>query len=202
MRGVTVIGITGGIGAGKSVVSRILRLKGYEVYDCDMEARHIMHHDQEVMEQLRRVAGDALYTPDGMLDRQYLASRLFSDGALRTGVNGIVHSAVRDDLMQRAGHMAENRLDNPLLFCESAILGTSHLDKLCSVIWIVDAPLQIRIDRVAARNGHSTDHIMARIQAQAGELALLPPDKCVTLDNSGNSPLLTRIDTLLKEIKI
>ena len=103
MRGKRLIGITGGIGAGKSVVSRILRHRGYPVYDCDSEAKRLMDTDAEVISGLKSLLGDSIYSADGKLDRGEMSRRLFSDDEIRRGVNGIVHSAVRRDLMRWTG---------------------------------------------------------------------------------------------------
>ena len=117
-----IIGITGGIGAGKSVVSRILRLKGYWVYDCDLEAKILMDQDMDVRNALKELFSESIYLEDGTLDRKLMADKIFSDENIRNYVNRIVHSAVKSDFISRAG-----RNGSPV-FVESAILHTSGLD--------------------------------------------------------------------------
>lgn len=192
-----VIGITGGIGVGKSVVSRILRLKGYPVYDCDMEARRLMENNPEVIASLIELLGDDIYTPGGRLDRQRMSQLIFSDDAAREGVNGIVHAAVRDDFKRWTIES-----DSQEVFVESAILATSGMDDLCSQIWIVDAPVPTRIERVMKRNGMREQDVMERIAVQTREIDSLPLSKCVVIDNGGDSSVLEQIVGLLKHKNI
>ncbi len=187
-----IIGITGGIGAGKSVVSRILRLKGYEVYDCDFEAKRLMDRDEYVRDALKKLLTDDIYDSDGTLDRALMSSRIFSDDGIRMAVNRIVHSAVKSDFILRA-----ERCESPV-FVESAILFTSGLDKICSRIWLVEATEAQRVERVMARNGLSPEEIKSRISAQEGEFDLLDKNKVDIIDNSGDISLLDQINKLLE----
>lgn len=86
-----VVGITGGIGSGKSVVSRILRLNGFPVYDCDIMARNIMERDVEVVSVLKSILGEETYDCNGCLDRNYVSGKIFSDKVLLDSVNATVH---------------------------------------------------------------------------------------------------------------
>ncbi len=186
-----IIGITGGIGAGKSVVSRILRLKGYPVYDCDYEAKRLMDNNKDVIFLLKELLGEGIYTDDGKLDRKLMSRKIFSDDEIRLGVNKIVHEAVRNDFLGWAG-----QFPSPV-FVESAILSTSLMDRFCTNVWLIDAPEGIRVERVKKRNGLTEEEILARIASQAREFDLLPKTKMETIDNSGDSSLLYQIDKLL-----
>lgn len=184
------IGITGGIGSGKSVVSRILRLCGERVYDCDTEARRIMESDPAVVGGLRELLGEEAYTPDGRIDRAYVGARLFSDNAIREGVNAIVHTAVREEVIALASE-ATGRF-----FCESAILVTAGISRYCSGIWLVTAPELERIERVKRRNGLPAEEIARRMAVQANEFMALPSDKVVEIPNGEDDlilPLIMRL---------
>ena len=98
-----VIGITGGIGSGKSVVSRLLRLMGVPVYDCDREAKRLMCESVDIREALIKVAGAEVYDAAGRFNRAYLASFMFGDAKRVAMVNGIVHPVVRTDFKAWAG---------------------------------------------------------------------------------------------------
>lgn len=186
-----IIGITGGIGSGKSVVSRILRLNGLLVYDCDMEARILMENDGEIRKDLITLLGEETYDSLGLLNRPFVSSRIFSDNSLRDGVNAIVHAAVRK-------HFMRFRLESDsTVFCESAILATSGLDLFCNRIWLVNAPEIIRIERVKQRNGLKEPEIIRRIKSQEKEIELLPSEKIDIIDNSGDVSILERITALL-----
>ena len=187
-----IIGITGGIGAGKSVVSRILRLKGYPVYDCDYEAKRLMDNNEDVIFLLKELLSEEIYTEEGKLDRRLMSQKLFSDDEIRLGVNKIVHEAVRNDFLVWA-----DQFGSPV-FVESAILSTSLMDRFCTNVWLIDAPVGMRVERVKKRNGLTEEEILARITSQAREVDLLPKTKTETIDNSGEVPLLDQIDKLLE----
>lgn len=186
------IGITGGIGAGKSVVSRILRLKGFEVYDCDSRARELMESDDEILSALSDRFGERLIQDDGSLDRALIAEEVFTSDETRIWLNTLVHSVVRNDLEQW-----HDSSDDDLCFVESAIMVTSGLDKMCDRIWLIDAPLQLRKERALKRGGVSPENLDLRIAAQSMEFDALPPEKIVIIENSYNSSLLTQIEMLL-----
>lgn len=188
----SVIGITGGIGAGKSVVSRILRLMGFPVYDCDSEAKRIMNENPDVRTELKHILGESIYNDKGELDRVKMSSAIFTDSELRDKVNRVVHAAVKSDFIQWT-----LGLDSPV-FIESAILITGKLDGLCSKIWLVEAPMEIRIERVRKRNGLSDDAIVSRIRSQEKEFDALPADKVQLIDNGGVEPLMDQILQLLE----
>lgn len=188
----SVIGISGGIGAGKSVVSRILRLMGFPVYDCDTEAKRIMNHNMDVRNELKHILGDSIYNDKGELDRAKMSLAIFTDSELRDKVNRIVHAAVKSDFINWT-----RGFGSPV-FIESAILLTGKLDGLCSKIWLVETPLDIRIDRVRKRNGLSDDEIVGRIRSQEKEFDALPAVKIQRIDNGGDKPLLDQILQLLE----
>lgn len=189
----SIIGITGGIGAGKSVVSRILRLKGHEVYDCDSEATRLMEDFPELRSNLRDRFGEECYDTHGKLNRKFLASRIFCDSSHRDWVNSLVHKAVREDIARRAEGA------DSILFIESAIMVTSRLDGMCDEIWLVDAPEQLRIERAVERGG-SREDISRRIKAQESEYESLPPGKTRVIENGQGSALLPQIDSLLENL--
>jgi dephospho-CoA kinase len=96
----TLIAITGGIGCGKSIVSRLLRVMGYAVYDCDQQAKVLMEQDKELRQALIAAFGASTYYPEGGINRPYLASRIFNDPAALERMNSLVHPAVARDLQR------------------------------------------------------------------------------------------------------
>lgn len=184
----SIVGITGGVGSGKSVVSRIVRLNGFPVYDCDIEAKRIMQDDMTVREKLCRTVGKGVYGPDGRLDRAYMARCIFSDPGKRNDVNGIVHRAVLDDFLRFYE-------DSPgrMVFCESAILATSGFDRHCDFILMVDAPEPLRIERVVARSGMQREEVKRRIEAQKEETGKLPQRKTLVIENDGVHAVLPEV---------
>lgn len=178
------IGIAGGIGAGKSIVSRVLRCNGFPVYDCDFEAKLIMVKDREVKGILQQELGDDIYYPDGNLNRAKLSSILFSDINVRIFVNSIVHNAVKRDIEHKRKDI------QGLFFIESALLASSGLDESCNRIWLVEVPIEERIKRIGIRDSLCENEIMKRIESQRDEQILLKMKKTIILENDNRSPLL------------
>lgn len=185
--------VTGGIGSGKSVVSRVLRVMGYDVYDCDREARRLMDGDDAIKSRIAsEISADAICA-DGSIDRQRLAAIVFADAAMLGRLNGMVHAAVRDDLaVWAARHVGGDRL-----FVETAILYQSGIDAMVDDVWEVDAPEDVRVERVMARNSCMRREVLDRIRAQRFTPAHRHPSVTV-LVNDGREALLPQIAALLQ----
>lgn len=192
-----IIGISGGIGSGKSVVSRILRLRGFAVYDCDLEAKRIMDSSQEVLKALNERYGDEVCDPGGPICRGALAQRVFSSDDERLWLNSLVHRLVRDDIEQWHAVQAQKGLE--ICFMESAILASSGLARMCGEVWLVTAAEEVRVARIKERDSLDEDAIRRRIETQAEEEMMLMacgvPVRMI--DNSGILPVLPQ--TLLQE---
>ena len=184
---ISVIGLTGGIGSGKSVISRILRCNGKFVYDCDYEANWLMTHDITLKNELISILGSQAYNDDSSLNRKFISGKLFSDPEIRKSINISVHSAVKEDILKKINSSINE------FFIESAILATSGLDSLCDKIWLITAPEEIRIERIRARDSLTFSEIRSRIESQKEELALLPKSKIKEIKNDGKSPLLLKV---------
>ena len=173
------IGITGGIGSGKSVISRILKTIGYPVYDSDSWAKHLMNNHPNIRQALINKFGIETYTPEG-LNRTYLAQQIFNDKANLAFVNSIVHPTVCNHFMQ----WAENQ-HTEFVFIESAILFSSGLDTILDKVIYVNAPQELRIQRAILRDNASTEAITARINSQShdNEYALTHSNFIINNDN-------------------
>lgn len=182
------IGITGGIGSGKSVVSRILRNLGIPVYDSDQEAKRLIHSHPDIRKELTALVGDALYATDGILRKDLLASYLFASPEHAESVNSIVHPRVRSDFREwLAAHATA-----PYIAIESAILYESHLDQDVDQVWLVDAPRELRIRRATLRDRSTREQILSRMARQSSDEELRKKaDKIICNDES--HPLLPQI---------
>lgn len=164
-----IIALTGGIGSGKSVVARLLRVMGHKVYDCDERAKYVMTADSQLRQELVQLFGPETYhdapgQTAPQLNRAYLSSCIFSDASLLSAMNACVHPAVARDLMaQYALH--DNR--EPFFF-ESAILFESGFDRLVppTQVWTISAPLELRIKRAMQRDAAPRAKVLARIESQ------------------------------------
>lgn len=185
------IGLTGGIGTGKSTVARILRLRGYEVYDCDLEAKRLMDESPEVRRSLRDRWGEEIYSTDGELNRRKVAEYVFADSREKAWLDSLVHGLVRDDVKRWVDTHTDYRHDT--VFVESAILFTSGLADICQEVWEVTAPLDIRVERVMKRSGLTREQALARIDAQREEQKICQSSQTLQIANDGATPLLDAI---------
>lgn len=154
------IGITGGIGAGKSAVSHWLRINGIPVYDSDTEAKRLMNESQDIRSALIEKMGQDIYC-NGTLDCKRMAQLIFADPQLLSFVNSVVHPAVISDFM---GWSYSQGCE--VVFVESAILFDCGLKDVLDGVVFVDAPEDIRIERAMKRDGAKRDAIERRVKSQ------------------------------------
>lgn len=193
------IGLTGGIGSGKSTIANELAKRGYAVYDCDREAKRIIAQNQTVQAAIIDLLGEEAFL-NGAYNTAYVAQRVFAEPQLLDALNSIVHPAVLKDLRD-----LKDLKD--LLFVESAILFESGIAPLCDKIIVVEAPEEVRIARTIARDyqGQATpaniDKVRARIRAQQKSPASTEAlqGKTYTVLNDG-SLVLSRVIDLVCDI--
>ncbi len=159
-----IIGITGGIGAGKSTIAEILRSMGYLVYDSDAEARKLQNENIELKQKIQSLFGSDIYNESG-LNRQALAKIVFNNPELLTQLNYIVHPAVQSDFEA----WVKSNSHVKALFIESAILFESHFNKLTDKIILVSASEEVRIARVVKRDGVNYEQVKERIRKQTSD---------------------------------
>lgn len=189
--------LAGGIGSGKSVVARILRLKGWGVYDCDLRAKCLMQEDDILVEVVKRLAGDDSYDEEGKLRRSLLASRIFSNHELRAEINGAVHAAVRTDLQAWASQAPQN------IFVETAIAAQSGIAAEADAIWLVVADASTRLERVSMRDSRSDEEIWRIIslqEAEQRELLILGKTVERIFNDRDSESLLQQVGRLEKSI--
>ena len=188
------IGITGGIGSGKSTIARELAKRGFVIYDCDREAKRIIAEDQEVQQAIINLLGEEAFLTshnnNGLTSRiyntAYVAQKVFAHKELLAQLNAIVHPAVKKDILSLI-HSFTHSLTP--LFLESAILYEAGFDALCDKIIVVEAPEEIRIARTIARDydGDASpvniNKVRARIHAQ------VPHKGDLTIINDGTTAL-------------
>lgn len=191
-----IIGITGGIGSGKSYLAQELAKRGFAVYDCDREAKRIIAEDKAVQAAIIKLLGKEAFI-DGKYNTAYVAQRVFTEPQLLKALNTIVHPAVKADISRQSS-------DVSLLVVESAILFESGLDELCDKIVVVTAPEETRIARTIARDYHNEatpeniNKVRARIRAQKEIPASteVPQGKILTIVNDDTSVLSSIIDRI------
>lgn len=190
------IAISGGIGSGKSIVSRILTAMGYPVYDCDSRARIIMDNDDNIKQAISASIAPTCIK-NGQIDRLALASAVFTSPDNLEKLNHIVHGAVRKHLI--SWHTVEHRTE-PVCFVETAILYQSQLDRMVDEVWQVDAPLELRVERVMKRNSLSREEVLTRINSQDSYVPETIHPTIYHIDNDGDTPVLPQIEKLISHI--
>ena len=156
-----IIGITGGIGSGKSTLSKLLRAEGYSVYDTDLEARRLQNEHSAMRKKLMDMFGKDIYSDQG-LNRSAFGKIVFGKPELLTKLNTIVHPLVMEDF----NSWVLNRYPKKMLFIESAILYESGFNKLVDKVILITADESIRIERVVNRDGVTPEHVRARMANQ------------------------------------
>lgn len=179
-----IIGITGGIGSGKSTIAAELARRGYRVYDCDAEAKRIIAENRDVQAQIITLLGEEAFA-DGRYNTSFVARRVFTDASLLSQLNAIVHPAVKADVLRAKPD-----------FVESAILYEAGLDRLCDRVVYVDAPLELRIARTVARDHCDAEQVRARIHSQH----TLPHEKAIVLMNDGSQSIESLVDSLTSNL--
>lgn len=190
------IAIAGGIGSGKSVVSSILRVIGYSVYDCDSEAKRLMNESCEIKDDLISNFGEESILSNGSINTAHISKVVFNNPQALKILNSIVHPRVKDDVLKKVNECAGN-----VMFIESAILLQSNLLDIIDGVWLVDAPENVRIERVIKRNSMSEADVKRRISAQSGQdYSVL--QSCKTIVNDDKEAILPQVLKLVSEISL
>lgn len=196
-----IIGITGGIGSGKSTIAQELARRGFAVYDCDREAKRIITEDEQVKKAIIGLLGEEAFV-DGRYNTAYVSQRVFADKALLEKLNQIVHPAVLNDI--KRFQTISNNLKP--LFVESAILYEAGMDTLCDKVIAVDAPEDVRVARTIERDyqgaasEENINKVRARIRAQK---VVSSQDSAIrmTIINDGKTSIADLVENILNWLK-
>lgn len=184
------IGITGGIGSGKTTVCRIFEALGVPVYYADDRAKALMTTDAELMAGIRALFGAEAYTSDGALNRPHIAAKAFGNADILAQLNALVHPAVHRDANRWSD--AQNA---PYTLREAALLyesgGDAHLDRIIAVY----APESVRLERVMARDQATEAQVLARMRQQLSDEVKRERADFVIL-NDGHTALIPQVHEL------
>ena len=189
------LAVVGGIGSGKSVVSRMLDIMGVPVYDCDTRAKELMVQNTTIIKELKRMFGDECYDADGGLNRKYLASCIFVDERNTKRVNALVHPVVKADFCSWA--QCQNA---PLVAVETALLYESGMAEVVDKTLLVWTDRETAITRTMQRSGMSRTQVLNRMakQMSTDDLLLLTD---YAIYNGGANPIIPEVTALLKELQ-
>lgn len=171
-----IIGITGGIGSGKSTIAQGLQAMGFAVYDTDREAKRLIVQDIHIRSQIEQLFGKEVFI-DNLYQTKKVAKLVFADNSLLKKLNAIVHPAVKADIQRWS-----KQHPNTLCFVECAILFEASLDTICDKIIMVTAPEDMRIARTIKRDLSNAKQVEARIRTQDAEAHIHQCDLVVMND--------------------
>ena len=198
-----IVGITGGIGTGKSTASRYLRKLGYDVIDADGIARD-MAGDEKVLSEIRDFFGDDVIGDDGSLDRKRMAEIVFSDIRKKELLESIITSRVIAKVGEitggyRSGSVKPSKDD--VVFLDAPTLLETGADRLVDEVWLVTCDMEVRLHRAAVRDGTSKEKVEARIAAQMSEDEKIDRADVVIYNNGTREELFKALDRNLKSMQ-
>lgn len=193
-----IIGLTGGIGTGKSTVSRYLDELNFAIVDADMISREVVEPGKPLLKELEAAFGSGIILEDGSLDRKGLAAIVFNDVEQRKLMDSIMHKSILAEMRARVDQYIEKG-EHRAVIIDAPLLFEVGLDKWCGEVWLVVADMDIRIKRVCARDDAKPEEVAARIRNQLSDEEKRKHSH-VILDNSGTLEDLHRqIESILKE---
>lgn len=187
------VGITGGIGSGKSYVCRMLEERGYPVYYSDIRAKELTNSHPQIRKELIKLLGEEVYQ-NNQLNKKFLANHIFTNDSTRMKVNAIIHPIVRNDFKEWI-----DRQTAPFIFNEAAILMEIGSYESFDCMVVVTADLETRIERTMRRDGITREEVLGRISKQWRDEEKVKFADCV-IYNDGR-PLEPQLDELEAQLK-
>ena len=188
------IGLTGGIGSGKSFVAKQIESMGYSVYYSDDQAKKISNENRHVRESLISLIGPLAYK-NNALNKEYLKAQLFSNDELRSKVNAIIHPAVRADF----GNWLKEQKTSEFIFNEAAILFETGAYKNFDAVILVHAPEEVKIERLIRRDCSSLSEIKLKMQAQWSDTRKKTLTRYHIL-NDGKAPIIEQLSAIMGQL--
>ncbi|MES2516849.1 MAG: dephospho-CoA kinase [Bacteroidota bacterium] len=190
-----IIGITGGIGSGKSLVCKVFSILGIPIYDADSRAKWLMNNDLALKVAIQDLLGEQSYTSSGEYNRPWVASQVFSNPELLQQLNAVVHPRVRQDSQS----WIQKYPKAPFLLYEAALMRAAGDGKFFDKVIVVNAPIELRIKRVQQRDKRTEQEIKDIIARQISDEERLKFADYV-IDNDEKHPVLEQILCLYQEI--
>ena len=180
----TVIGLTGSIASGKSLVAEILKEKGAVLIDADVVAREVVEPGTEGWNQIRTEFGDAILNPDGTINRKELGNMVFASPGLLKKLNNIVHPFIIKEI-SREINLFRARTGNQVMVIDAPLLIEAGMQHMADEVWVVDVPDEVRVKRLMQRDRLTREQALDRIKSQ------MPAEEKkkyadIVIDNSGD----------------
>lgn len=192
------LGVTGGIGSGKTTACRHFEALGARVFYADVEAKRLMVDDSEARAAIVDAFGAESYTDEGRLNRSYLASRVFGDEAQLARLNSIVHPRVRQAFFTARDRAAADSV--PLFVYEAALIYETGGDRHLDAVAVVDAPIEVRVQRVVARDDVTAEQVRARMQHQIAPAELRARADYIIYNDGPPEALRTQVERIYRAL--
>ncbi|MBR6701400.1 MAG: dephospho-CoA kinase [Firmicutes bacterium] len=189
------IGLTGGIGSGKSTVSKYLIQKGITIVDADLISRQVVEPGSEALAEIKEVFGEEYILPDGNLDRKKLGRLVFADKTSLWKLNYIMSNRIGEEINRQI-----EASETDITVLDAATLIEAGYDSIVDRLWIVDADDEVRIGRVMARDGATRQEVIDRMNNQMSREERLGRE-CTVIDNSGTmEETYANVERALREL--
>jgi dephospho-CoA kinase len=193
-----IIGLTGGIGSGKTTVTDFLQRKGYQVIDADEVAREIVQPGTEVLSELVTHFGEAILQSDGSLNRQKLAELAFKNSAQKEVLDRITHGAIMETISEQIKNI-QSQQKPKLIFVDAALLIETGLYKKMDEVWLITTQEDLRIQRVMSRDHMDADKVKQRILAQMSDKQKEGYATRMINNSDSKDKLYEKIEMILRE---
>jgi len=194
-----VLGVTGGIGSGKSLVCRVMSLLGIPIYYADDQAKYLMGNDLGLMVQIKRNFGEQAYSSKHILNRSYLSKQVFSDPEKLSLLNSLVHPVVKKSFDLWCAKMESQ--NHPILVKEAALLLESGSYKSLDKLIVVSSPQELKIRRVLVRDTHrAKEDVLAIMNKQWSEEKKIAKADFV-IRNDETELVIPQVNKILEDIK-
>jgi dephospho-CoA kinase len=191
-----IIGITGGIGSGKSLICKIFSTMNIPIYDADSRAKYLINNDLSLKKSIKNLLGSKSYTFTGEYNRTWVASQVFNNPDLLKQLNSLVHPCVHKD----AHDWVKNYPKSPFLLYEAALMRAAGDNNLFDKVIVVNAPIDLRIKRIQQRDKRSEQEIKDIMARQISDEERLKIADYV-VENDDNKPVLEQVLELYEVLK-
>lgn len=191
-----IIGLTGGIGSGKTTVAKFIEDFGFPVYYSDDRAKDIVNDNDDLKVKIKELLGDESYDENGLYNRKFVAEKVFNNKDLLQSLNEIIHPAVRLDFEDWVKKQTKY-----LIFKETALLFELKLHKQCYRSVLVTAEDNIRIKRVMDRDGKTYREVQSVMEKQMPEKEKIKHANCIIYNNTNLDDLKEQTEKIIFEIE-
>lgn len=192
-----VIGITGGIGSGKSLVCKVFSVLGIPIYEADARAKYLITYDHLLKKSIIELLGEQAYLASGEYNRAWVASQVFENPVLLSKLNALVHPKVRQD----ATDWIQQNQQTPFVLYEAALMKAAGDGNTFDKVIVVNAPVDLRIQRIKVRDQRSETEIRAIIERQISEEERQKIADFI-IENDEKQPLLPQILDLYEKLSL